>query len=78
MVQLAALSSEEAARNEWKQLSKRVPELLNGRQPSFQRAERDGHTVWRVRTSGFTDVAQARSFCDHARTKGLGCSVAEF
>jgi hypothetical protein len=77
-VQLAALSSEEAARNEWKQLSKRAPELLNGRQPSFQRVERDGHTVWRVRTSGFADVAQARIFCDHARTKGLGCSVAEF
>ena len=78
MVQLAALTSEQAARNEWQSLSKRLPDLLDGRQPDFSRAERDGHTFWRIRTSGFSDVAQARSFCDHVRAKGGGCSVADF
>jgi hypothetical protein len=78
MVQLAALTSEAAARNEWQQLAKRMPDLLNGHHPDFSRVERDGHTFWRVRTSGFTDVAQARTFCDRVRQKGGGCSVADF
>jgi hypothetical protein len=78
MVQLAAVTSEEAARSEWHILSKRMPDLLNGRQPVFSRTDRDGHTFWRVRTSGFADVAQARAFCDHVRAKGGGCSVADF
>ena len=78
VVQLAALTSEEAARNEWQQLSKRMPDLLNGRQPNYSRTERDGHTFWRVRTTGVTDVTQARTFCEHVRAKGGGCSVADF
>jgi len=78
IVQLAALTSEEAARSEWQQLSKSMPDLLNGRQPVFSRTERYGHTFWRVRTAGFADVAQARTFCDRVRAKGAGCSVADF
>ncbi|MDQ2762492.1 MAG: SPOR domain-containing protein [Pseudomonadota bacterium] len=78
LVQLAALMSEDAARSEWQRLTKRMPELLNGRQPVFTRTERDSHTFWRVRTAGFADVAQARAFCDQVRAKGGGCSVADF
>jgi hypothetical protein len=78
MVQLAALSSEEAARNEWRELAKRFPALMNGKQPIFTHAERDGHSFWRLRTSGFADLAQARTFCDQVRQKGSGCSVADF
>jgi hypothetical protein len=78
IVQLAALTSEEAARSEWAQLAKKMPDLLNDRQPTYSRTQRDGHTFWRVRTSGFADVAQARKFCDRVRAKGAGCSVADF
>jgi cell division septation protein DedD len=77
-VQLAALSSEEAARNEWRDLAKRMPGLMNGKQPIFSHTEHDGHTFWRLRTSGFADVAQARTFCDQVKQKGGGCSVADF
>jgi SPOR domain len=78
MVQLAALTSEESARTEWAQLTKKMPDLMNGRQPSYSRTEREGHTFWRVRTAGFADMAEARSFCDRVRAKGAGCSVADF
>jgi cell division septation protein DedD len=78
MVQLAALTSEESARTEWAQLTKKMPDLMNGRQPNYTRIEREGHTFWRVRTAGFADMAQARSFCDRVRAKGAGCSVADF
>ena len=78
MVQLAALSSEEAARNEWQQLSKRMPGLLDGKQPVFSRTEKGGRMFWRLRTAGFADAEQARTFCEHVRAKGGGCSVADF
>jgi hypothetical protein len=78
MVQLAALGSEDAARAEWAELVKKMPELLGGRQPSYSRTDRDGHTFWRLRTSGFTDATQARGFCERVRAKGAGCSVADF
>jgi hypothetical protein len=78
MVQLAALASEDAARAEWALMAKKMPELLNGKQPNYSRIDRDGHSFWRVRTSGFADVTQARVFCDHVRAKGAGCSVADF
>jgi len=78
VVQLAALGTEDAARNEWAAMTKKMPELLGGHQPSYSKIERDGKTYWRVRTAGFADTAQARSFCEHVRAKGGGCSVAEF
>lgn len=78
MVQLAALTSEEAAHAEWTQLSKKMPDLLGGRQPTYSKTERDGHTFWRVRMAGFADVARARTFCERVRAKGAGCSVADF
>ena len=77
-VQLAALSTEAAAREEWRILTRKFPELLNGHQPNFVKAERDGRTVWRVRTGGFTDVSKASGFCERARAKGAACAVAEF
>jgi hypothetical protein len=78
LVQLAAVSSEEAAKNEWQRLEKRLPDLLSTRKPAISKTERDGHTLWRLRTGGFSDVAQATVFCERVRAKGTGCSVADF
>lgn len=78
MVQLAALDSEAAAQGEWQRLGKRMPELLGDRRPVVQRAERDGKAVWRVRTGGFADVAEATGFCTKVRAKGGSCTIASF
>ncbi|HET6308597.1 MAG TPA: tetratricopeptide repeat protein [Rhodopila sp.] len=75
VVQLAALDSETAAHDEWAALAKRFPALLGGRQPIFGQTERNGHTFWRVRTTGFQDVNQAQTFCARLRSAGAGCTV---
>src|SRR5262249_7873193 len=49
-VQLAAVRSEDAAKAEWQRLSTRMPDLFGARKPSFNKTERDGQTLWRVRT----------------------------
>lgn len=78
LVQLAALSSEEAARAEWERLVKRWPDLFGGHQPAFSKIDHGGQTFWRVRTGGFDGVSQATTFCERLRAKGGGCSVADF
>jgi cell division septation protein DedD len=78
LVQLTAVSSEDAAKSEWQRLSKRMPDLLGQRKPAFSKTEHDGRTLWRVRTGGFSDLSQATSFCEKIRAKGVGCAVAEF
>ncbi len=78
LVQLAAVDSEPAAQAEWQRLAKRMPELLGDRRPVVQRADRDGHAIWRVRTGGFADVGDATGFCARVRAKGGACSIASF
>ncbi len=75
VVQFGALASEDAARQEWTRLQRRVPELA-GHQPQVVKFEREGQpTLWRLRTGGFADAAAARAFCETARGKGATCVV---
>ena len=76
LVQLAAVDSEDAAKAEWARLAKRMPDLLGERRPVMQRADRDGHAVWRIRTGGFADIADATGFCTKVRAKGGNCVLA--
>lgn len=77
-VQLAALSTREAAEEEWRRLSRRDASLLGGRSPTITESTVNGRTWWRLRTGGFADEAQAKEFCEKFRTGGAACSVARF
>ena len=78
LVQLAAVDTEQGAQAEWQRLAKRMPDALGDRRLVLQRAERDGKAVWRVRTGGFADVADATAFCSRLRAKGASCTIAAF
>lgn len=75
VVQLAALPTAVAAKEEWALLQRRLGPLLQGRQPMISSVEIGGRTWWRVRTSGFADDAAAKGFCEQVRAKSLGCDV---
>ncbi len=77
-VQLGAMASQQAADAEWQRLQRKMPDLLNGRSPLITKIERDGKTFYRIRTAGFTDAAQAKSFCSKIIAEGANCSVANF
>ncbi|MGH7155393.1 MAG: SPOR domain-containing protein [Acetobacteraceae bacterium] len=75
LVQLAALPTEQAAKDEWALLQHRMPDLLHGRRPAISRADVDGHTWWRLRTGGFGATADASGFCGKVKAKGGACDV---
>jgi len=77
-VQLAALATEAAARQEWHRLAHRMPDVFGTHHPVFSKVEHDGHTLWRVRTGDFATEAEASQFCQEVRAKGGGCAVAAF
>jgi cell division septation protein DedD len=75
LVQLGALASEEAARNEWERLTRRVPELA-AFHPRITKLEREGQaTLYRLRTGGLAAAAAARSLCEAVRAKGGACAA---
>lgn|GEM_PF-642531 len=74
-VQVAALGSEESARSYWASLQERSPNWFADREAEIFRAEVNQAIFWRVRASGFTTLAEARSFCEALRVAGRACWV---
>lgn len=77
-VQLAALESEAAAQAEWRRLAHKVPDLFANRHPAIVRVSRGGKQFFRLRTGGFSNMADATAFCGRAKSAGLACTLADF
>lgn len=74
-VQLAAVGTREEALAEWERARRRAPELVASRSPNVVPLEREGRTLYRLRTGGFADGAAARTWCEQIRTKGFSCFI---
>ncbi|WP_077396591.1 SPOR domain-containing protein [Bombella intestini] len=75
-VQLAALGSDEQARQEWSRLRRKLPDLLGSYEPVYRKVERDGKTFIRLRVGGFEDRAAARQLCVRLHAQAQACAVA--
>lgn len=75
-VQLAALGSEEQAKQEWNRLRRKLPDLLGSYAPVYRKVERDGKTFIRLRVGGFEDRAAARQLCVRLHAQAQACAVA--
>lgn len=73
MVQFGAYDDEAAARSEWKTISADFNDYLDGKAPVIQQAERAGRTFFRLRATGFEDLAEARQFCSVFLAEDLAC-----
>jgi hypothetical protein len=56
-------------------LRQHAPRLTDGHQPAVIEAEVNGHQVWRLRTAGFADMAEASAFCSDIRAEKSDCWV---
>ena len=75
-VQLAGpVASKGAAETKWERLAKEMPNQLSGRQPIMAEEQEHGHTVWRVRTGGFSDSSEANALCEQVRSTGTSCKL---
>jgi len=63
MVQFKAYPTEEAARADWSALHARFGEFMAGKAPVIQPSNDGSNTFYRLRMTGFADMAEARRFC---------------
>jgi hypothetical protein len=76
-LQLAALRSPEAAKEEWGRLKREHPELLGKLTAVAVRADLGDKGVWyRVQTQEFADAAAADRLCADLKKQKVGCSLA--
>jgi hypothetical protein len=76
-IQLAALRSPEAAKDEWARLKREHPELLGKLTAVAVRADLGDKGVWyRVQTQEFPDGAAAERLCADLKKQKVGCSLA--
>lgn len=73
LVQFGAFESPEIAAQEWDRLSAGLGGLLTGKTRVIQEATSGGRVFFRLRASGFADMAEARSFCSAVIAEGPDC-----
>lgn len=75
LVQLGAFKSPTLAASEWERLQRRFGELLTDRERVIQVSNQSSGTWYRLRTSGFDDLAAARRFCAALSAEGASCNA---
>ena len=73
LAQLGAFDSPAIAAQEWRRLNGRFTDFMAGKTRLIQEAERGGRTFYRLRASGFTDLADARRFCAALMAENADC-----
>lgn len=73
LVQLGAFDSEAQARDEWNRIAMDFGPLMAGKGRVIQPAESAGRAFYRLRATGFADLADARRFCAALVGKDLHC-----
>ena len=76
MVQLSALKTEEAAKAEWKRITKQNGDILDGLSMNIQRADLgDKGIFFRLRGAYLPDRKSAESICANLATRKVGCLI---
>ncbi|SEM42784.1 Sporulation related domain-containing protein [Loktanella fryxellensis] len=73
LVQLGAFPTPEAASAEWQKLQGRFGDVMGGKDEVIQQASSGGATFYRLRASGFAELADARAFCDTLDAGRVAC-----
>jgi len=73
LVQLGAFDTEALARDEWNRIAMDFGPLMAGKGRVIQPAESAGRAFFRLRATGFGDLADARRFCAALVGKDLHC-----
>lgn len=73
LVQLGAFDSPDLAGAEWTRLGQRFAAFMEGKDPLVQEAESGGRAFFRLRATGFADIADARRFCSTLVAEGAAC-----
>lgn len=73
LVQLGAYETPELAGQAWDTLGRSFAEFMTGKTRVIQQASSGGHTFFRLRAMGFTDLGDARSFCAALAAEDAAC-----
>ena len=73
LVQLGAFETAELAVSEWGRLAVRFDDFMDGKERLIQQAESGGQPFFRLRATGFEDMADARRFCSALVAEDAAC-----
>ncbi len=73
LVQIGAYPDEAQARLEWDKTAARFGALMDGKRRVIEPATSAGEAFFRLRVEGFTDLEDARRFCEVFKAEGAEC-----
>ena len=73
LVQLGAFDTPDLAAAEWGRLTQRFAEFMAGKDQLIQEATSGGRAFYRLRATGFVDIADARRFCSALVAEDAAC-----